>query len=154
MKTLKITFVLLFLSTIAFSQSDKKVMLSDKVKEVMIEDYKFNYDSILRVLSEKDTGQYIGKLPADYKKYACYLPANHKPILPVIVLDNEFIDIVDLEEVELKPQNHEIEVVSGIKAAALFGSRGGTNGVIYITTAEYREKEEKRLKKYKRKKKD
>lgn len=151
MKTLRITFILFLISTIVFSQSKEKMMLSDKVKEVMMEELNFDYDSVSLILSEKDTGQYIGRLPKDYKKYVCYLPANRKPTLPLVVLEWEIIKIEDLGEVQFESENHKIQILTGAYASALYGTRG-VNGVIEISTKKSRKDYEKRVKKSKRKK--
>ncbi|MFT5617109.1 MAG: TonB-dependent SusC/RagA subfamily outer membrane receptor [Arenicella sp.] len=153
MRTLKITFVFLLLSTIAFSQSKEKIMLSDKVREVMIEELNFDYDSISFILSEKDTGQYqyVGRLPKDYIKYACYLPANRKPTLPLLVLEGKVTKIGDLGEMQFEPNNHKIQILTGAYASAIYGSRA-VHGVVVISTEKSRKLHEKRVRKLKRKK--
>jgi hypothetical protein len=146
---MKITFVLLFLSTIAFSQSDKKVMLSDKVKELMLEELGFDYDSAF-YLYNPEKGMFHSSERESIPKSAIVLMLeNMMPVcglvsnrdfskFPLIVFDGIPVDNLNWE-LEYKKSSYTIKAFKDFGSTTFCNPRVD-NGVITIISKKHKKR--------------
>jgi hypothetical protein len=150
MKTLKTTLVLLFLSTIAFSQSDKKVMLSDKVKEVMIEKLNYDYDSAQKVMKKqnitslKDVEKNLTGELKGLKLSTCCISHKSTVFMMPVVLDGTPTGktLEPISDIIYNRKSYKIKILSGEHAIALYGT-SASKGVIVISSKEHKKRGKK-----------